>query len=305
MSILVVGSVVYDTVVTSSAKHERILGGSATYFSVAASLFAPTRLVAVVGEDFEEEHIELLRKRGIDLESLEVAEGKTFAWGGRYEEDMNIRTTLFTDLNVFADFHPSLPESHRGSEFVFLANIHPDLQHEVLDQVHEPRLIACDTMNLWIETEFDSLRRLLKRIDVLVINDEEARMMTGERHMPRAARRILEWGPSRLIIKRGEYGVVMFSEEGIFAAPAYPLEEVHDPTGAGDTFAGGFVGALAQGNALDEAAMRRAVIYGSAMAGFAVEDFGLNRLLDLTQGEIKERVQGFRDLSYFHDPDLD
>ena len=304
MSILVVGSVAYDDVATAAAERKRLLGGSATYFAYTAAHFAPTRLVAVVGRDFEEGHVALLRERGVDLEGLEVAEGKSFAYGCRYEDDMNVRVTHFTNLNVFADFHPKLPMSYRDSELVFLANIHPDLQHEVLDQVAGPRLVACDTMNLWIETARESLERLLGRIDVLVINDEEARMLTGERNLPRAGRRLLEMGPTRLVIKRGEYGVVMFSGEGVFTAPAYPLEEVFDPTGAGDTFAGGFMGSLAKSGALDEVAMRRAVIYGSAMASFAVEDFSLDRLVRLTDEELRERVRGFRDLSYFEDPEI-
>ena len=304
MSILVVGSVAYDDVATAAAERKRLLGGSATYFAYTAAHFAPTRLVAVVGRDFEEVHVALLRERGVDLEGLEVAEGKSFAYGCRYEDDMNVRVTHFTNLNVFADFHPKLPMSYRDSELVFLANIHPDLQHEVLDQVAGPRLVACDTMNLWIETARESLERLLGRIDVLVINDEEARMLTGERNLPRAGRRLLEMGPTRLVIKRGEYGVVMFSGEGVFAAPAYPLEEVFDPTGAGDTFAGGFIGSLAKSGALDEVAMRRAVIYGSAMASFAVEDFSLDRLVRLSDEELRERVRGFRDLSYFEDPEI-
>lgn len=303
MTILVVGSVAYDDVATPTVQRERLLGGSATYFSCAAGFFAPARLVAVVGEDFEEEHFELLRRRNVDLEGLEVAEGKTFTYSCRYEADMNVRTTLSTELNVFADFHPRLPESYRDSDLVFLANIHPELQLEVLEQTREPRLVACDTMTLWIETAFDSLRRLLRDVDVLMVNDDEAKMMTGERHLPRAARRVLEWGPSRLVVKRGEYGVVMFSSDGVFAAPAYPLEEIHDPTGAGDAFAGGFIGSLARQGSLDDAAFRLSVVYGSAMASFAVEDFSLNRLSRLAPEEIRERVCGFRDISTFHDPD--
>jgi sugar/nucleoside kinase (ribokinase family) len=305
MSILVVGSVAFDDVETPSARRERLLGGSATYFAYAAAHFAPTRLVAVVGSDFGDEQIALLRERGVDLEGLEVAPGKTFAYGCHYEDDMNVRVTHFTDLNVFADFHPKLPPSYRDSELVFLANIHPDLQHEVLDQVSGPRLVACDTMNLWIETAYDSLERLLRRIGVLVINDEEARMLTGEHNLPRAAARLRAMGPDRLVIKRGEYGVVMFSSDGVFAAPAYPLEQVFDPTGAGDTFAGGFIGSLARSGKLDEDAMRRAVIHGSAMASFAVEDFSLDRLVRLTPAELRERVRGFRDLSCFSDPEID
>lgn len=305
MSILVVGSVAYDDVETPSAKRKRQLGGSATYFAYAAAHFAPTRLVAVVGRDFEQEHVALLRERGVDLEGLEVAEGKSFAYGCRYEDDMNVRVTHFTDLNVFADFHPKLPRSYRDSELVFLANIHPELQHEVLDQMNRPRLVACDTMNLWIETAREPLERLLGRIDVLMINDEEARLLTGERNLPRAARRLLAMGPQRLVIKRGEYGVVMFSADGVFTAPAYPLEDVFDPTGAGDTFAGGFIGSLARSGALDEAAMRRAVIHGSAMASFAVEDFSLDRLVRLSDEELRERVRGFRDLSRFLDPEIE
>ena len=301
MSILVVGSVAFDDVATATDSRERLLGGAATYSSCAAGRFAPTRLVAIVGDDFAEEHVELLRSQGVDLEGLERAEGKTFAWGCRYEEDMNVRTTLFTDLNVFAGFHPKLPQSYRDSELVFLANIHPDLQHEVLDQVDDPQLVVCDTMNLWIETARDSLERLLERIDVLVINDEEARMLTGERNQLRAAAQLLQRGPKWLIIKRGEYGAAMFGGKGLFIVPAYPLEEVPDPTGAGDTFAGGFVGSLAAAGRIDEAAMRRAVVHGSAMASFACESFGLDRLLSLTPEELAGRVKAFRDLSSFED----
>lgn len=304
MSILVVGSVGYDSIITPSAKHDHLLGGSATYFSVASSLFTETRLVAVVGTDFKREHVDLLRARAIDLEGLEIVEGATFAWGGRYLDDMNQRTTLFTDLNVFADFQPKLPSSYRQSDYVFLANIHPDLQYSVLEQTDAPVLVACDTMNLWIDTELESLRRLLKRIDMLVINDEEAKLLTGEYHLARAAKVILRMGPRRLIVKRGEYGVVMFSQEGVFAAPGYPLEEVNDPTGAGDAFAGGLMGYLARHGKLDDAAIRRAVIYGSAVGSFAVEDFGLGRLLSLTRAELLERVRGFRSMSSFEDQDL-
>lgn len=305
MSILVVGSVAYDSVITPTAKRDRMLGGSATHFAIAASFFALTKLVGVVGTDFEKEHIELLKSRGVDLAGLEIVEGKTFSYSCRYEDDMNIRTTLSTDLNVFADFNPTIPESYRDTDTVFLANIHPQLQHQVLDQVESPRLVACDTMNLWIDTALEPLLSLLRRVDILIINDQEASMLTGEGHLPKAAGKLLDMGPSRLVIKRGEYGALMFSDQGVFSAPGYPVLEVNDPTGAGDSFAGGFIGSLHREKTMDEAAMRRSVIYGSAMASFSVEEFSLDRLISLTHEELIERVRDFRNLSFFHDPDLD
>ncbi|MCG8509918.1 MAG: PfkB family carbohydrate kinase, partial [Rhodospirillales bacterium] len=226
-------------------------------------------------------------------------DGKTFAWGCRYEDDMNVRTTLFTDLNVFADFNPELPENYKNTEYVFLANIHPDLQHRVLDQVESPKIIAADSMNLWIDTALESLKSLMKRIDILIINDDEARMLTSERHLPKAADTLLGMGPKRLIIKRGEYGVAMFSKEGTFIAPAFPVKNAYDPTGAGDSFAGGFMGYLAKHDSVDESAMRRAVVHGSSVASFAVEEFGFDRLSRLKKEEIYTRVGQFKELTHF------
>lgn len=299
MSILVVGSIAYDTVETPRERRERIPGGSATFFCHAAHFFGPTRLVGVVGDDFLPEHLDMLRGLDVDLEGLKIAPGKTFAWGGRYEQQMNIRTTLFTELGVFADFAPELPPAYRASEYVFLANIHPDLQHRVLDQVEKPKFVAADSMNLWIDIARDSLVRLLPRLDMLVINDEEAAMLTGEAHLPRALRALLTMGPRRIIVKRGEYGVIMAGPEGFFIAPAWPVDDVADPTGAGDSFAGGFMGSLAAAGSLDDAALRRAIAYGSAVGSFAVEKFSYDRFLTLTRAEIDDRVWRFRELSRF------
>lgn len=302
MSILVVGSIAYDNVETPTEKRERVPGGSATYFCHAASFLSSTRLVGVVGEDFEQEHIDMLKKLNVDLEGLQIKEGKTFAYGCRYEEDMNVRTTLFTDLNVFETFSPELPESYKDSEIVFLANIHPDLQHHVLDQVKNPKLVAADSMNLWIDIALDSLKKLLARIDIFIINDEEARMLTGEKNLTIAAAKILAMGPKRVIIKRGEYGVAMFSEDNIFIAPAYPLDNFNDPTGAGDCFAGGFMSYLEKHRNYDESSLRKAIIYGSALGSFAVEEFGFDRLEKLDLEQVEERFREFKSMTHF---DLD
>lgn len=277
-------------------------GGSATYFCHAASFLSSTKLVGVVGKDFKQEHIDMLKNLNADLEGMQIKEGKTFAYGCRYEDDMNVRTTLFTDLNVFETFSPELPESYKDSEIVFLANIHPDLQHHVLDQVKKPVLVAADSMNLWIDIALDSLKKLLSRIDILIINDEEARMLTEEKNLTIAAAKILAMGPKRLIIKRGEYGVVMFSEDNIFMAPAYPLDNFNDPTGAGDCFAGGFMSYLEKNRKFDEASLRKAIIYGSALGSFAVEEFGFDKLEKLDLEQVEERVYAFKALTEF---DLD
>ena len=301
-SILVVGSVAYDTVETPFGTAERVLGGSASFFSIAASFFVPVRLVAVVGSDFEQKHVDALAAHRVDLEGLERVEGKTFFWAGRYSYDLNARETLRTDLNVFESFKPRIPQGYRSSSHVFLGNIHPSLQGEVLDQVERPRLVACDTMNYWIEGTPRELRETLKRVDVLLINDAEARQLSGEWNIVKAARAVRKMGPRVLVMKKGEHGVLMFGEQGAFSAPAYPLEEVFDPTGAGDTFAGGFLGYLAsvQGTgALDEAALRRAVVMGSTLASFCVEAFSLDRLLKLTRAEIDQRFVLFRQLTHF------
>lgn len=303
--LVVVGSVALDTVEVPSGRRERVLGGSASYFSTAASYFTRPQLVAVVGEDFPTEHVELLRRRGVDLEGLERRAGRTFFWEGRYSTNLNLRTTLETQLNVFADFEPRLPETFRDAEFVFLGNIQPRLQLDVLGQVRRPRLVAMDTMNLWIDTARVDLVKVLERTDVLVINDEEARQLAEEHNLPRAARAIRALGPRAVIVKRGDSGALLFHESGVFAAPAFPLDEVVDPTGAGDSFAGGFMGYLARVGDLGPAAVRVAMIYGSVMASFCVEAFSLDRLRALGPKEINERFRAFRDLTRFEDVHLE
>ena len=299
MSTLVVGSVAYDTIETPFGKAERILGGAASYFSVAASFFTPVRLVAVVGEDFGEQQMAAFRGRQVDLDGLERAPGKTFHWAGRYSTDLNSRDTIRTDLNVFETFKPKIPASYRRSEHVFLANIDPVLQRGVLEQVERPRFVGCDTMNYWISGHNQELRKTLARVDVLLINDSEARELSGEWNLVKASRAIRAMGPRTLIVKKGEHGVLMFLESGTFAAPAYPLEEVFDPTGAGDTFAGGFIGYLArtQDHSFDN--LKRAIIVGSALASFCCEKFGVQRLLEISREDIDRRVQQFIDLVDF------
>jgi sugar/nucleoside kinase (ribokinase family) len=301
MSILVVGSVAYDTVETPFGRAEKVLGGSASFFSVAAAFFAPVNLVAVVGDDFSAEAMAAFQGRPIDLEGLERTAGKTFHWQGKYSYDLNSRETVCTDLNVFEFFKPRIPDRYRRSEHVFLGNIDPVLQRQVLDQVERPRLVACDTMNFWISGKPEEVRRTLAAVDVLLINDAEARQLSGEWNVVKAARAIRALGPHTLVIKKGEHGVLMFSEEGSFAAPAYPLEEVFDPTGAGDTFAGGFLGYLAGTPKVDEAALRRAVVMGSTLASFCVEAFSLDRLLTLSRPEIDARYRLFKRLTHFEE----
>jgi sugar/nucleoside kinase (ribokinase family) len=294
---LVVGSVFFDSIETPHGKVDRALGGAATYFSVAASFFVPVKMVATVGEDFPEDEVEFLSKRGIDLSGVQRRVGLTGSWAGRYHEDMNQRDTLDLQLNVFADFQPQLPAGHRDAQYVFLANIDPKLQAMVLDQLAAPGLVGCDTMNHWITESRSDLERLLGRVSILVINDEEARQLSGERNVVKAARRLLAMGPKRVLIKRGEYGVIQFSANSVFAVPAFPLEEVFDPTGAGDTFAGGFMGELARSGDTSEAGLRRAIVYGSVLASFGVEDFGLARLRTLTHQEIEHRYRQFVSLT--------
>jgi len=301
MEILVVGSVALDTVTTPFGEAREVLGGSATYFASSASFFAPVSVVAVVGEDFPMEALEFLRRREVDLTGLERRPGRTFRWRGEYGFALNEAKTLETQLNVFAEFHPRLPEPYREREVVFLANIDPDLQREVLTQVLSPRLVAADTMNFWIQGKPEALRQTLKQVQILIINDAEARMLAQEPNLVRAAKTILGWGPRSLIIKRGEYGALSFSDGGWFAAPALPLENVYDPTGAGDAFAGGFLGFLASTRNFDEANLRRGVIMGSVMASFAVEAFSLHRLQHLTYPEIEARYRQFKQLAHFDD----
>jgi pfkB family carbohydrate kinase len=299
MSILVVGSVAYDTVETPFGKAERVLGGSASFFSVAASFFTPVNLVAVVGTDFGKAEMKAFEGRPIDLQGLERKGGKTFHWQGKYSWDLNSRDTSGTDLNVFEFFEPRIPPSYRTSEVVFLGNIDPGLQSDVLAQVERPRLVACDTMNFWIHGQPQELKKTLGQVDVLLINDAEARELSGEWNLVKAARAVRAMGPRTLVIKKGEHGVLMFGDAGSFAVPAYPLEEVFDPTGAGDTFAGGFVGYLASAPELGDAALRRAVVMGSALASFCVEAFSLDRLLTLTRADIDERYRLFYQLTHF------
>jgi sugar/nucleoside kinase (ribokinase family) len=305
MSLLVVGSVALDSLETPFGKREDVLGGSASYFSTSASFFGPTRVVAVVGQDFPQAHLDFLASRGVDLAGLERRPGRTFRWRGRYEFDLNTAHTLDTQLNVFADFQPELPEGYRDSEWIFLGNIDPDLQRAVLDQVRAPRFVACDTMNFWIGSKRDSLVKTLRRVDLLFVNDAEARQLSGEHSIVKAARRILALGPRALVVKRGEYGALYFSGSEVFAASAYPVPDVFDPTGAGDCFAGGFMGYLARSGEESSATMRRAVVVGSVLASFAVEQFSLDRLRVLTADEIRGRYAEARRLAHFDDLEAD
>ncbi|OGR33616.1 MAG: sugar kinase [Desulfuromonadales bacterium GWD2_61_12] len=300
MGILVIGSVAFDSVETPFGQVEEVLGGSGTYFSTSASFFTDVRLVAVVGEDFPPEHLEFLRSRGVDLSGVKTAPGRTFRWKGRYGYDLNEAQTLDTQLNVFAAFRPELPTGFEDAEYIFLANIDPELQMEVLRQVRRPRLIACDTMNYWIGGKREALLQTLKSVDTLVINEGETRQLAGEANLVKAARAVLAMGPKTLVVKRGEYGVLMFTEHSVFSAPAYPLESVFDPTGAGDTFAGGFIGYLAATGNLSEHNIRRGIVFGSVMASFTVEDFSLNRLRTLHHDEIQDRFRQIKLLTEFN-----
>jgi sugar/nucleoside kinase (ribokinase family) len=299
MDILVIGSVAFDSVETPFGRGDDVLGGSATYFSTSASFFTGVQLVAVVGEDFPEEPRQFLSSRGVDLAGLQTCPGQTFRWKGRYGYDLNEAHTLETHLNVFETFHPVLPEAYRQAKYVFLANIDPELQLEVLQQVEKPKLIACDTMNFWIDSKRDALIRTLGHVDILVINEAEVRQLADEVNLVKASRAVLAMGPKTLVVKRGEYGVLVFTEHSIFFAPAYPLEEVFDPTGAGDTFAGGFMGYLAAINNLTDQTIRKATVFGSVMASFTVEDFSLNRLRQLDWAEVEDRFRRFQALTAF------
>ena len=300
MSLLVVGSVAYDALESPYGKVERTLGGAATYFAVSAAFFTHVNLVAVVGDDFHANDEAILRKRSIDIEGLERCAGKCFFWAGRYSENLNERVTLTTELNVFADFNPRLPAKYTNSKFVFLANIAPSLQRDVLRQVKSrPKLVAMDTMNYWIERTNGDLRETLKHVDILMINDSETRQLSNEHNLLRAARHIFKMGPSALVIKRGEYGAMLVDKNGVFCVPAFPLEEPHDPTGAGDSFAGGFMGYLAGAGTKNDAALRRAMVYGSVLGSFTVERFGLERLLTLKKSEIHARARHFAKLTQF------
>jgi sugar/nucleoside kinase (ribokinase family) len=300
MSLLVVGSVAFDGIETPHGKHDRLLGGAASYFALSACHFAPVRLVGIVGDDFTAQDVAVFKHQHIDLQGLERATGKTFYWAGRYNQNMNERTTLITDLNVFANFQPTLPKSYTDSSFIFLGNIDPSLQRSVLKQVtRKPKVVGLDTMNYWIERTPAELKETLKHIQVLVINDDETRQLTGEHNLTRAAKDIFKMGPKILVIKRGEHGALLVHRDFLFAVPAFPLEEVHDPTGAGDSFAGGFMGSLARDGRVNEKSLRRAMVYGSVMGSFACERFGVERLTTLKLSEIKARARHFSNLTSF------
>ena len=297
-SMLVVGSVAFDTIHNSRGTFKKVVGGSATYASVSGSFFTDVRLVGVVGRDFPDDMVQTLRSRNIDTGGLEIADGDTFHWEGRYTDDLTSRESLKTELNVFADFDPKIPEAFKDSEFIMLGNIHPDLQISVLDQVKKPRLVVADTMNFWIEGALQPLKKLLPRVDVLVINEEEARQLSGRHHLIHVAHELLKMGPKSLVIKQGEYGAWLFAGEHVFSAPAFPLE-AQDPTGAGDSFAGAFLGYVAAADSTDPEVLRRAVIHGSVVASFCVEGVGMERLLSLSKDEIAQRTTGFRRLVDF------
>ncbi len=299
MSILIVGSLAFDDIETPFGRSDNTLGGSSTYIALSASYFTDEiQMVGVVGSDFEEEHFDLLHSRNIDTKGVQmVEEGKTFRWAGRYHYDMNTRDTLDTQLNVFADFDPVVPQQYRNAEFVCLGNIDPELQLKVLDQINKPKLVILDTMNFWIEGKPEELKKTLERVDIFILNDSEARLLSGDPNLVRSARIIRQMGPKTLIIKKGEHGALLFTDNGIFAAPAFPLESIYDPTGAGDTFAGGFIGHLSRCETITDTEMRRAVLYGSAMASFCVEKFGTEKIAALDLLEIEDRFQSFRELS--------
>ena len=300
MSVLAVGTVAFDSIETPFGSAERILGGSAAYFALGASFFAPVRIVGVIGKDFPREYLEVFTQRRIDIDGLKREAGETFHWRGRYHEDINVRDTLELHLNVLSGFVPKLPDHYRDAEYVFLGNIDPVMQMEVLNQTRSMKLVALDTMDHWIRESAGELQKVLKRVEVLVINDSEARLLSGYNNIVRAARAILKMGPETVLIKRGEYGVLQFSQSSTFATPAYPLEEVFDPTGAGDSFAGGFLGHLARSKDHSNGGLRRAIVYGSVVASYTVEDFGVKRLTAISLPQIEERYQRFVELTDFH-----
>jgi sugar/nucleoside kinase (ribokinase family) len=302
MSILAVGSIAFDTIKTPFGEVTDIVGGSLTYFALSASFFTDVKLVAVVGKDFGERQLELFKGRNIDLTGVARADGKTFRWGGEYSHNLNSRETLFTELNVFEGFQPDLPESYRQADLVFLGNMHPLLQQSVLEQVTQKRLVGMDSMNLWIETTPSELRNVLQRVDIVKIDDSEARDLAGVYNLRKAAGAIQALGPRMLIATRGSHGAMLFTDHDMFSAPAYPLEDERDPTGAGDCFAGGFFGYVARAGNTDSSTLRRAMIFGSVMGSFCVEDFGTARLERLTMDEINERYSALKQLTLFDDP---
>lgn len=302
MSLLTVGSVAFDAIETPFGKTDKIIGGAGTYISISCSFFVkPVRVVAVVGEDFPQEYINTLKEQGVDTEGLQVKKGeKTFFWAGKYHNDMNSRDTLVTELNVLEHFDPIIPESYQGTEYVMLGNLSPQVQSTVIERMNNrPKLVVMDTMNFWMDIAMEDLLKTISMVDVLSINDEEARQLSGEYSLKKAAKKIMAMGPKYLIIKKGEHGALLFHEDQIFSAPGLPLEEVFDPTGAGDTFAGGFIGYLAKTDDISFDNMKKAVIYGSAMASFCVEKFGTERLLEISEADLNERVEVFHKLSSF------
>ena len=299
MSMLVVGSVALDSIETPFSKKNEILGGSATFSSVAASFFDKVNIIAAVGDDFPKKYIKLIKDRGIGTEGLLVMEGKTFRWKGRYEYDLNVAHTLTTRLNVFKDFSPKIPRGLMNSEFVFLANIDPVLQDRVLSQINRPKLIACDSMNHWITNKKRALEKFLHKVDIFLLNDAEARQFSGEASLLKAAKVIISNGPKAVVIKKGEHGVIYYSRRSHFLAPAYPLDNVYDPTGAGDTFAGGMIGYLSKAAKVNDASIRRSIIYGTILASFVVEDFSINKLLNISLGDINKRYNDFRRMTKF------
>ena len=299
MSLLVVGSVALDSVETPFGKAENALGGSATYFSISASYFAPVNLVAVIGDDFPEKHTAIFKKHGINTKGLQVARGSTFRWKGKYDYDLNSVKTIYTHLNVFNKFSPKIPPEYKKSDVVFLANIDPSLQLHVMKQVEKPRLTACDTMNYWIENKRKALLRVLKVVDMFLLNEGEARELTGESNLLKAGKALLSFGPKKAIIKKGEHGVLAFSDNSVFSAPAYLLETINDPTGAGDTFAGGLLGYLRKSGRSSDSEVRKGIIYGTIMASYAVEDFSVRRLSAISYSDMQKRYHSYRQLTRY------
>lgn len=300
MSILVIGSVAIDSIKTPFGERDEALGGSATYFSMAASFFNKVEIIATVGEDFPVKYINLFKNRGIGIEGLHAVKGgKTFRWKGEYRQDLNTAHTIYTHLNVFQDFKPEIPKDLKETEYVFLANIDPVLQLSVLKQMKKPKLVACDSMNYWIENKKADFMKLMDKIDILLLNEGEAKMFTGESNLMKAARLIVAMGPKAVVIKKGEHGVIYFSHDSYFVTPAYLLETLYDPTGAGDTFAGGMMGYLSKSGKITDGAIRNSIVYGSMLASFAVEDFSVNRLLEISMDDIKARFEHFKAITRF------
>lgn len=299
MSVLIVGSVALDTIKTPFGKVKDILGGSAIYSSVSAKVFSPVNLVAVVGQDFPKKHIDFLKDSGIDIKGLQVKKGKTFRWEGEYGKNLSDPKTIATHLNVFAEFDPVIPKSYQKIKHVFLANIDPKIQEKVLSQISKPKLVACDTMNYWIENKCSDLLKILKRVDVFLLNELEAKLLTNKSNLIKAGKELINLGPSLIVIKKGEHGVLLFSKGNIFSAPAFLLEMVFDPTGAGDTFAGGFIGYLAKKNKYTQKTLREAIVYANIMATFAVEDFSLRRLASIKITDVNKRIKEFKKLTTF------